>query len=294
MFAQIAQERGQHCGGLGTRIVQQQDTLANRLQPPDQQLELHLRRHRFPVAGPEVGAEHRVVLGLDVIEQFRRGLEIRETEERRGTRPARYAGECGVVGVDAAVDFLLSGGKTDPRQIAVRPGVMADRMSLGGDPLDHRRHLVRALADHEEGGVNALVAQCLQHGGGGRGRAVVEGQHDLLVVERQRLREALGADARILCGIDGEDARGPERPRARAVRRVRGRAEREQDDEGRAEHRRLCCGRELRALLEVHSRPPEGCGVHRPKWSIAPRVRGRNSRREKKRARGREVPFIRL
>ena len=54
-----------------------------------------------------------------------------------------------------------------------------------------------------------------------RPRAVVEGQHHLVIPQRQRLRKALQADARRGGGIDGENARGAERVLARTFRGLR-------------------------------------------------------------------------
>ena len=101
MFTQIAEKGGQHCGRLRARIVQQDDTLAGDLQPADQQLELLLGRHRFPVARPQVGAEHRDAAGLQAVEKLGSGLEIREAEERR----ARNVGRCAMEAMQSQPAF---------------------------------------------------------------------------------------------------------------------------------------------------------------------------------------------
>src|ERR1700712_5945805 len=58
MVAQVAQEGGQHGGGPRFGIVEEDDSLASRVEPPDNQIQFPPRRHRFPVAGPKVGTEH--------------------------------------------------------------------------------------------------------------------------------------------------------------------------------------------------------------------------------------------
>ncbi len=63
-------------------------------------------------------------------------------------------------------------------------------------------------------------------------RAVVEGQHDLAIRKRQGLRKALQAHPRRGGGIDGENARSPERSGARTVRRLRRRGPRDRGDNG--------------------------------------------------------------
>src|SRR6266852_542197 len=58
MVPEIAQKSRQHGRGLRLRIVQQDDALAGGFQPVGEQLQFVARRHRIPVAGPEVGTEH--------------------------------------------------------------------------------------------------------------------------------------------------------------------------------------------------------------------------------------------
>ena len=73
----------------------------------------------------------------------------------------------------------------------MRPGMMPDGVALGRDPAHQLRVLRCRLADQEERRVDAFMGQRRQHPRRrGRPRAVIEGQHDLVIAERQRLRKA--------------------------------------------------------------------------------------------------------
>jgi hypothetical protein len=185
-------------------------------------MQLLLRRHRIPVAGPKVGAEHQNAARLQQIERGRSGFKAGETEEWRARRCGRPAVKRRFHRRDAAVDLFRRLTGFDPHQAAVRPGVMADSMALGGDPPHQSRVLGGRLSDQEERRAHAFLCQrrqdprCRR-----RPRAVVEGQHHLVVLKRQGLRKALQSDARRLCGIDAKNTRGAERARARTLRRLR-------------------------------------------------------------------------
>jgi len=74
---------------------------------------------------------------------------------------------------------------------------MGDGVAEGGDLPHHFRMRGRAPADHEECGEHAFMRERGQHLRRGAGpRPVIEGQHDLVVLQRQRLWKALQADAR--------------------------------------------------------------------------------------------------
>src|ERR1700738_4931722 len=72
MVTQIAQESRQHGGGLRFGVVQENDSLARGVEPADEQLQFLLRRHRLPVAGPEVSTEHDDAARLQQSQGFRR------------------------------------------------------------------------------------------------------------------------------------------------------------------------------------------------------------------------------
>ncbi|MEY9919789.1 hypothetical protein ABIF99_006104 [Bradyrhizobium japonicum] len=117
----------------------------------------------------------------------------------------------------------------------VRPGVVADGVALARDALDHVRMFGGVQADQEEGGAHAFLRQRRQHlRRRRRMRAIVEGQDDLVIGERQRLRKALEAHARRGLGVDAQNARGAERVLARAVRGLRrGDADEAREDRSR-------------------------------------------------------------
>ena len=83
----------------------------------------------------------------------------------------------------------------------------------GGDELAHAFRVGPGLlADDEEGCLDALIGEDLQHlVAVARQRTVIEGQHHLVIPERQGLRILHRADARMLARIDHEGSRGAER-----------------------------------------------------------------------------------
>ena len=234
---QPAQKGGQHRGGCDLGVVQQDDALARGGESLGQQREFLFRRHRVPVARPQVRAEHDDAARPHLIEQPRGGGKSRKSEERRGRiarggverrgRPRvreharRRAGKRGLVGGDPLVDFPTRGVLAQERQDRVRPCVVADGVAVGGDAPDHFRIGRGIAADEKERRLDALIGERAQHARGRRRkRTVVERQHDFLVGERQRLGEAFQPHAGGLAGIDAEHARRAERAR-RAIARAR-------------------------------------------------------------------------
>ena len=69
------------------------------------------------------------------------------------------------------------------------------------------------LADREEDRLDAFVGERLEHRRSGRPRAVVEGQHDLMIAQEVELLEMLEAEARPAGGVDLDRARDAERVR---------------------------------------------------------------------------------
>ena len=69
----------------------------------------------------------------------------------------------------------------------------------------------RHLADQEIGGLHALRCQRIENDVGiGQQRAVIEGDHHLVVSQRQRLLVLHGAKQGEFAGIDGQHATGAE------------------------------------------------------------------------------------
>ena len=67
-------------------------------------------------------------------------------------------------------------------------------------------------ADDEEGRLHALRGEDFQHlVAVVRQRAVIEGQHHLVIFQRQRFGILHGADARMLARVDHQGSRGAER-----------------------------------------------------------------------------------
>ena len=91
-------------------------------------------------------------------------------------------------------------------------GVVAKAMPLGELAPRQLRMRDNVAADQEEGGEHAFVLERIENSrrGGGPG-AVVEGEHQLLGLQRQGRRELFAADARRAGGIDREHTFGAER-----------------------------------------------------------------------------------
>jgi len=78
-------------------------------EPSEHQAELLARRHRPPIAGPQVGAEDHDISRCKTVQQVRRRGEAGKAEERRSRPCGRMAVERDVDGGKAAVDFRLGG-----------------------------------------------------------------------------------------------------------------------------------------------------------------------------------------
>src|SRR5436190_10426864 len=66
-----AQQRRDHCRGLGPGVMQQHDAPARGLNSTEQELKLLGGRHRIPVARPQIGAEYDDPSALQHVEQGR-------------------------------------------------------------------------------------------------------------------------------------------------------------------------------------------------------------------------------
>lgn len=66
---ELAQEGGQHPGGLRFGIVKKNDAAPGVLDPRQDQAQLLLRAHGKPVASPDVGAENHDAARRQAIEQ---------------------------------------------------------------------------------------------------------------------------------------------------------------------------------------------------------------------------------
>ena len=120
--------------------------------------------------------------------------EARDPEERR---QRLGIAERGVDRGDAAVDLALDPGL--PQMFETERMILAmgaERVALIEHAAHDRRIGVRHLADQEIGDLHALRGQRVEDDVGvGRDRPVVEGDHDLMVGERQRLLVLHAADA---------------------------------------------------------------------------------------------------
>ena len=97
-------------------------------------------------------------------------------------------------------------------------------MTFGDDALEDLGVPAGMFADREEQRLGALVGQRLEHGRRiARPRAVVEGQHDFVVLQEVVGLEVLEAEAGTAGGVDLDDAGNAERVRVVALGRGRSR-----------------------------------------------------------------------
>ena len=164
----------------------------------------------MPVVGREIRAPDLDALG------FRIGLdgvvaaEAGNAEERRGFRA--IAKGCRHRG-DAVVDFLLRAFERHPLHVRrMILGVGGNRVAGIAHPAHAFRIGPGLRSDQEEGRLHALRGENIQHLIAVlRDRAVVEGQHHLMILQRQRLGVLHGADDGIFAWIDHDRARRAER-----------------------------------------------------------------------------------
>ena len=124
--------------------------------------------------------------------------QFRKAEERRGRGAERE-----LHGAEALFDFILGIGHRLLDEVGVRPGMRPDRVTLRGHLLENLGMPHRMLADREERTLRALRRERAQHGGRiHRPGPVVEGQHDLVGLQKIVHLEVLEAEPRSARGID--------------------------------------------------------------------------------------------
>ncbi len=222
---EFAQQFRQRQRGGRLDVVQQQDALALLVEAGDR------AAHHFggadvpPVVGDDVGAPGHQTAGLQIGFDLVAPQESRDTEERcDGAVVCRRGRDRN----DALFDFVLHG--VERRAIEAEQMVLAvgaDGVAFGEDAAGEVRIAAGHAADQEIVGLHAMLGQHVEHAiGVGRQRAVIEGQHDLLVLERQRTGVLHRADAGEFARVDRQHPAGAERIRiAGAVggARLRGR-----------------------------------------------------------------------
>ena len=213
--------------------MHQQDAAAGLIQPVQDQRALRVGCHRYPVGGPEVGAEDRDAARGEIgVEQGRVG-KAGETEEGHARRAAVAAVGGFVVGREPAFDIGFCAGQCHEAQRprGMRKGVMGDRMAVPQLALDEGGKRLRVSADQEERRLDAFLRQRIEHvRGGGAAGAVVEGERHFMIGERQRARIGFEADGHCRAA-DCERAARVERVGS-AGRGLHGRSRQKRDEEG--------------------------------------------------------------
>ena len=181
--------------------------LAGGLQPLGKQLQLLCRRHRIPVAGPEVGAEHSDAALLQDVQRRGRHFKKGKAKERRARGSRGRSVKRRFDRRDALVDLADGCLRLHVFQIVVGPAVVRDGVALRRY-RSHQFGMFRSgLADQEECRAHAFLRQRRQYlAVRRRPWPVVEGQHHLVVFQWKRLRKALEAHARGGSGVHRENA----------------------------------------------------------------------------------------
>ena len=129
-----------------------------------------------------------------------------EAEERRHRMPEHAAH-----GADAELDLVRRLRRTERPQVAMRPGVRADRVAAPLRLAHHRGIGHGHAPHHEERRARAFAVERVEDGERvGPQRAVVEGQHDLAVLQEIDVAVLLMAEPRSVLRVDLDHARNAE------------------------------------------------------------------------------------
>ncbi len=209
---ELAQQFGQRQRGRGLDVVQQHDAFALLIEPGDRAPDHFEGVDVLPVVGDDVGAPGHQAARLQIGFDLLAAQEPGDAEERMGGGGfAQHRSDRS----DALLDLALhrvhrSAVETEQMVIAVG----ADGMALGEGAAGEVGIAAGHPADQEIIGIHAMLGQHVEHAiGVWRQRAVVEGQHDLLVLERQRMGILRRADAGKLSRVHRQHPAGAERVR---------------------------------------------------------------------------------
>ncbi len=209
-FFQFPQKFRQHLRGMRLRIVEQDDAPADLFEARQDEVAFGRRGCVVPVGGPDVRAENREALFLQIVEQRGGVGEARKTEKRRA---CAAGGGCRRRNPSVDVRPRRSVSHLSQRLRRVAEGMMADAVPLVYGPLHQRRRLRRIMADDEEGRARAFGGERVEDFARRPGRSVVERQNDFVIGEIERPRVGLETDSRWLAPADCQRARDPERVR---------------------------------------------------------------------------------
>ena len=192
--------------------MQQHDSFALLIEPGDRAPDHFEGVDVLPVVGDDVGAPGHQAARLQIGFDLLAAQEPGNAEEFMGGGGfAQHRSDRS----DALLDLALhrvhrSAVETEQMVIAVG----ADGMALGEGAAGEVGIAAGHPADQEIIGIHAMLGQHVEHAiGVGRQRAVVEGQHDLFVLERQRTGVLHHADAGEFSRIDRQHPAGAERIR---------------------------------------------------------------------------------
>ena len=192
--------------------MEQDDAALVLFQPREHRGRFRLRRHRPPIGGPEIGAENAdVARGEPGVERRRIG-KSGIAEEGRARLVAGRAVNRLIDRLEAVLDIGPRRLLGDHAHQRMGEAVIGDGVALLGDAPCERRRCRGHSPHHEEGRAHALGLQRVEKlAGGSRKRAVIEGEHHLMVGERKRARIALEPDLEAALRADRQDPRGAER-----------------------------------------------------------------------------------
>jgi hypothetical protein len=207
---ELVENFGQREDGAGVNVVQQQDALAARLDTADGASRNLAIVDAGPVVRQEIRAPSHIAMGREVLLDRLLAQQTRYPKERRH----RLRDPDGLAQRRETLFDLAR--RLSHRHFAngVVLGVAGDGVALVVNAPHHPRIGARHLSDHEEGRLHTFRCEGLEDAVGvTRQRTIVECQHDLMIVKRQRFGVLHGADTGMLLGIDHECAADPERAR---------------------------------------------------------------------------------
>src|SRR5262245_3230822 len=207
---ELVENFGQREDGAGVNVVQQQDAPAARLDTADGASRNLTIVAAGPVVRHKIRAPSHIAMGREVLLDRLLAQQVRYPKERRHRLrvPDGLAQR-----LKTLLDFAR---RLIHRHFAngMVLGVVGDSVALVINAPHHPRIGARHLPDYEEGGLHTFRCEGLENGVGvTRQRTIVERQHELMIVERQRFGVLYGAYTGMLSGVDHECAAVPERAR---------------------------------------------------------------------------------
>src|SRR6516165_8722558 len=207
---ELVENFGQREDGAGVNIVQQQDALAARLDTADGASRNLAIVDAGPVVRQKICAPRHIAMGREVLLDRLLAQQTRYPKERRH----RLRVPDGLAQRRKTLFDLASRLIHGHFANGVVLGVVGNSVALVINAPHHPWIGARHLPDHEEGRLHTFRCEGLEDAVGvARQRPIVERQHDLMIIKRQRFGVLHGANTGMLIGVDHECTADPERAR---------------------------------------------------------------------------------